>query len=43
MTETLEYAGEFVTSAAFNKDSSVLVIGTKSGKILSYRIEDGEL
>ena len=43
MTEELEDAGEFVTSAAFNKDSTVLVIGTKSGKILSYRIEDGEL
>ena len=43
MTEELEDPGEFVTAAAFNRDSTVLVIGTKSGKILSYRIEDGEL
>lgn len=43
MTEELEDPGEFVTAAAFNRDSSLLVIGTKSGKMLSYRIEDGEL
>ena len=43
MTEELEDPGEFVTAAAFNRDSSLLVVGTKSGKMLSYRIEDGEL
>ena len=39
----LEDTNERITCGAFSKLSDFLMIGTSSGKILSYRISDGEL
>ena len=39
----LEDANEHVTAAAFNKDSSIVLIGTSLGKVFTYRVSDGEL
>ena len=33
---------DHVTAAAFNKDSSLILIGTSLGKIFPYRVSDGE-
>ena len=32
-----------ITAAAFNKDSSLLLIGTSAGRILTYCTEDGSV
>ena len=34
---------EIVTACSFNKDSSVALIGTSMGRVLGYRVGDGEL
>ena len=39
----LDNEEEFITSGAFSKDSSMVVIGTSMGRIYSYKISDGEL
>jgi len=41
--KVLEDANEHITAAAFSKDSSVVIVGTSSGKIFTYRVSDGEL
>ena len=42
LSETLENANEHITAGAFSKDSTVMVIGTSAGRVLSYRIETGQ-
>jgi len=32
---------ELITSGAFSKDSSVVIIGTSLGKVYSYKVSDG--
>ena len=39
---SLENEDEWITAGAFNKDSTVIVIGTNMGRIYSYRVSDGE-
>ena len=41
-SDTMENPNEKITAGAFNKDSSILVIGTSEGRVISYRIESGE-
>ena len=41
-TETLDNANEHITAGAFNKDSTLLAIGTSAGRVISYRIETGQ-
>ena len=36
-------AAEHITTAAFSKDSSLLLVGCSTGKIYAYRVSDGEL
>ena len=40
-SETLNEANEHITAGAFNKDSSMLVVGTSTGRVIAYRIETG--
>jgi len=42
-SKELEDVNEHVTAAAFNRDSSILLVGTSSGKVLSYNVSDGEI
>lgn len=42
-SKELERTDEHVTAAAFSKDSSMLLIGTSLGKVIAYRVSDGEL
>ena len=39
----LEIENEHITSAAFSKDSSFVIMGTSQGKIFTYRISDGQV
>lgn len=33
---------EIITTAAFNKDSSLVLMGTSAGRIVAYRVADGQ-
>lgn len=39
----LDDENEYITSAAFTKDSAVFILGTSQGKIVPYRISDGQM
>ena len=43
LSETLENANEHITAGAFSKDSSIMLIGTSAGRVLTYRIETGQV
>lgn len=42
LSETLDNANEHITAGAFSKDSSILVIGTSTGRVFSYNVETGQ-
>lgn len=42
-SKELEKKNEFITAGAFNKDSSVVLVGTNHGYIHSFKISDGAI
>ena len=38
----MDNENELITSGAFNRDSSLMLIGTSQGKIYTYKVSDGE-